>query len=44
MIPVVYSEVIKNKKTPLFDIIYHLISSEHESVPFTEIKLTDEDE
>ena len=44
MIPVVYSEVIKNKKTPMFDIIYHLISSEHESVPFTEIKITDEEQ
>ena len=44
MIPVVYSEVLKNKKTPMFDIIYHLISSEHESVPFTEIKITDEEE
>ena len=44
MIPVVYSEVIKNKKTPMFDIIYHLISSEHEAVPFTEIKITDEEQ
>ena len=44
MIPVVCSEVIKNKKTPMFDIIYHLISSEHESVPFTEIKITDEEQ
>ena len=44
MIPVVYTEVIKNKKTPMFDIIYHLISSEHESVPFTEIKITDEEQ
>ena len=44
MIPVVYSEVVKNKKTPMFDIIYHLISSEHESVPFTEIKITDEEQ
>ena len=44
MIPVVYSEVIKNKKTHMFDIIYHLISSEHESVPFTEIKITDEEQ
>ena len=44
MIPVVYSEVLKNKKTPMFDIIYHLISSEHESVPFTEIKITDEEQ
>jgi replicative DNA helicase Mcm len=44
MIPVIYSEVLKNKKTPMFDIIYHLISSEHESVPFTEIPITDEDE
>ena len=44
MIPVVYSEILKNKKTPMFDIIYHLISSEHESVPFTEIKITDEEQ
>ncbi|MDB4818974.1 minichromosome maintenance protein MCM [Euryarchaeota archaeon] len=44
MIPMIYTEVIKNKKTPMFDIIYHLISSEHESVPFTEIKITDEEE
>ena len=44
MIPVVYSEVLKNKKTPMFDIIYHLIDSEHESVPFTEIKITDEEQ
>ena len=44
MIPTVYSEIIKNKKTPMFDIIYHLISSEHESVPFTEIKITDEEQ
>ena len=28
----------------MFDIIYHLISSEHESVPFTEIKITDEEQ
>jgi replicative DNA helicase Mcm len=28
----------------MFDIIYHLVSSEHESVPFTEIKITDEEE
>ncbi len=44
MIPVVYSEILKNKKTPMFDIIYHLISSEHESVPFTEIIITDEEQ
>ena len=44
MIPVIYTEVVKNKKTPMFDIIYHLISSEHESVPFTEIKITDEEQ
>ncbi len=43
MIPVVHSEVKRNKKTPMFDIIYHLVSSEHESTPFTEIKITDED-
>ena len=27
----------------MFDIIYHLVSSEHESTPFTEIKISDED-
>ena len=43
MIPVVHSEVKRNKKTPMFDIIYHLVSSEHESTPFTEIKISDED-
>tara|TARA_B100001175_G_scaffold317799_1_gene336550 strand:+ start:2478 stop:4637 length:2160 start_codon:yes stop_codon:yes gene_type:complete len=43
VIPVVRSEVKRNKKTPMFDIIYHLVSSEHESVPFTEIKISDED-
>ena len=42
-IPVVHSEIKRNKKTPMFDIIYHLISSEHESTPFTEIKISDED-
>ena len=43
MIPVVHSEVKRNMKTPMFDIIYHLVSSEHESTPFTEIKISDED-
>ena len=43
VIPVVHSEVKRNKKTPMFDIIYHLVSSEHESTPFTEIKISDED-
>ncbi len=43
VIPVVHSEVKRNKKTPMFDIIYHLVSSEHESTPFTEIKISDQD-
>ena len=43
VIPVVHSEVKNRKKTPMFDIIYHLVSSEHESVPFTEIKINEED-
>ncbi len=43
VIPVVHSEVKRNRKTPMFDIIYHLVSSEHESTPFTEIKISDED-
>ncbi len=43
VIPVVHSEVKRNKKTPMFDIIYHLVSSEHESTPFTEIKISDDD-
>ena len=44
VIPVVHSEYRRNKKTPMFDIMYHLVSSEHESVPFTEIKITKEEE
>tara|TARA_B100000945_G_C20425402_1_gene620257 strand:+ start:1333 stop:3504 length:2172 start_codon:yes stop_codon:yes gene_type:complete len=43
VIPVVRSEVRNRKKTPMFDVIYHLISSEHESTPFTEISIDDED-
>ena len=43
VIPVVRSEVKRNKKTPMFDIIYHLVSSEHESTPFTEITISDDD-
>ncbi|MDP6148276.1 MAG: hypothetical protein QF635_04110, partial [Candidatus Thalassarchaeaceae archaeon] len=43
VIPVVHSEIKRNRKTPMFDIIYHLVSSEHESTPFTEIKISDED-
>ena len=43
VIPVVRSEIKKNKKTPMFDIIYHMVSSTHESVPFTEIKISDEE-
>ena len=43
VIPVVRSEIKRNKKTPMFDIIYHMVSSTHESVPFTEIKISDEE-
>ena len=43
VMPVVRSEVRRNKKTPMFDIIYHLVSSEHESTPFNEIKISEED-
>jgi len=43
VVPFARTEVKKGKKTPLFDIVYHLVSSEHESVPFTEISISDED-
>ncbi len=43
VMPVVRSEVRRNRKTPMFDVIYHLISSEHESTPFNEIKINEED-
>ena len=43
VIPTVRSEVKKGKKTPLFDIIYQLVSSEQESTPFNEISIDDED-
>ena len=43
VMPVVRSEVKRNRKTPMFDVIYHLVSSEHESTPFNEIKISDED-
>ncbi|MEE2650117.1 MAG: minichromosome maintenance protein MCM [Candidatus Thermoplasmatota archaeon] len=43
VIPVIHSEVKRGKKTPLFDIIYHMVSSEHESIPFNEISISDED-
>ena len=43
LMPVVRSEVRRSKKTPMFDIIYHLISSEHENTPFNEIKISEEE-
>ena len=43
VIPMVRSEVRNRKKTPMFDVIFHLISSEHESTPFTEISIDEED-
>jgi len=43
LMPVVRSEVRSRKKTPMFDIIYHLISSEHENTPFNEIKISEEE-
>ncbi len=43
VIPVVRSEVRNRKKTPMFDVIFHMVSSEHESTPFTEITIDEED-
>ncbi|HIM13045.1 MAG: hypothetical protein CXX69_00495 [Candidatus Thalassarchaeum betae] len=43
VMPVVRSEVRRNRKTPMFDIIYHLVSSEHENTPFTEFKISEEE-
>ena len=43
IIPIVRSEIKRGKKTPLFDIIYNLVSSEQESTPFNEISISDED-
>ncbi len=44
IIPIVRSEIKRGKKTPLFDIIYNLVSSEQESTPFNEISISDEDQ
>jgi len=43
LLPFVRSEIRRNKKTPMFDISYHLMSSEHESVPYNEIVITEEE-
>ncbi len=43
VIPIVRTHVKNRKKTPMFDVIFHLISSEHESTPFTEITIDEED-
>ena len=43
VIPQVRPEFKRNKKTPMFEIVYDLISAEHESTPFTEIDIDDED-
>jgi len=43
VIPVVRSEIRNRKKTPMFDVIFHLVSSEHESTPFTEISIDEAD-
>ncbi len=43
VIPVIHSEMKKGKKTPMFDIVYHMVSSEFETTPFTEIKINEED-
>ena len=43
IIPHIHSETKKGKKTPMFDIVYHMVSSEFETTPFTEIKISEED-
>ena len=43
VIPVVRSHVRNRKKTPMFDVMFQMISSEHESTPFTEISIDEED-
>ena len=43
VIPFVLQEVKGSKKTPMFDILYRLISSEQENTPFTEIQISQED-
>tara|TARA_B100000214_G_scaffold333323_1_gene275316 strand:+ start:262 stop:2430 length:2169 start_codon:yes stop_codon:yes gene_type:complete len=43
IIPHIHSETKKGKKTPMFDIVYHMVSSEFETTPFTEIKINEED-
>ena len=43
VIPIVRSHVRSRKKTPMFDVMFQLISSEHESTPFTEILIDEED-
>ena len=43
VIPMIHSEVKRNKKTPMFDIVYHLVSSEFETTTFSEIKISEED-
>ena len=43
IIPFVLQEIQGSKKTPMFDILYHLISAEQENTPFTEIQISQED-
>ena len=43
VIPQVRPEYKRNKKTPMFEIYYDLVSAEQESTPFTEIIIEDED-
>ena len=43
VIPQVRSHVRNRKRTPMFDVMFHLVSSEHESTPFTEISIDEED-
>ena len=43
VIPQVRPEYKRNKKTPMFEIYYDLVSAEQESTPFTEINIEEED-
>ena len=43
MIPIIRSEYKRTKKTPMFDFVFLLVSSEYDSIPFTEIEISEKD-
>tara|TARA_B100000003_G_scaffold29486_2_gene23548 strand:+ start:176 stop:2464 length:2289 start_codon:yes stop_codon:yes gene_type:complete len=43
MIPIIRSEYKRSKKTPMFDFVFRLVSSEYDSIPFNEIEISEED-